>query len=43
MDPFWTRLLACERRCEFFIRIIRELRAQVRQLQQELHDLRATP
>jgi cell division septum initiation protein DivIVA len=42
MDPFWRRLLACERRVEYFIRIIRQLRQQVRELQQQLNDLRGT-
>jgi hypothetical protein len=39
-DPFWARILACERRTEFFLRIIRELQRQIRDLQQQLRDLR---
>jgi hypothetical protein len=42
MSNFWTRLKACELRTERYLRIIRDLRTQVRALQQQLRDQRGT-
>jgi hypothetical protein len=36
MAAFWARLLACERRTEHYLRIINDLRRQVRALEQQL-------
>jgi hypothetical protein len=39
---FWARLLACERKTERLLRIIRDLRTQLRAAQQQLRDQRGT-
>jgi hypothetical protein len=43
MGAYWRRLQACERRTERFLRIILELTRRIRNLEQQLNDLRGTP
>jgi hypothetical protein len=39
MNSFWRRLQACERRTEYFLRLIIQLKIQIRALEQELANL----
>jgi hypothetical protein len=42
MSGLWARLRGCERKVEYLLTIINELKRQVRELQQQLRDLRGT-
>jgi hypothetical protein len=41
MNGFWLRLYACERRTEYFLRIIQALKVRIRALEQQLADQRS--
>jgi hypothetical protein len=41
MNSFWVRLQACERRTEYFLRIIWQLKVRIRALEQQLADQRS--
>jgi hypothetical protein len=41
MFAFWRRLAACERRTQRLLQIIQNQSRQIRQLQQQLNDLRS--
>jgi CII-binding regulator of phage lambda lysogenization HflD len=40
MGAFWARLLAVERRLEFYRRMIQDLQRTITQLEQQIRDLR---
>jgi hypothetical protein len=40
MNSFWRRLAACERRTEYFLRLITQLKIRIRALEQQLADQR---
>jgi hypothetical protein len=42
MSGLWARLRGCERKVELLLGVIADLKRQVRELQQQLRDLRGT-